>query len=102
MLMPTSTTLLAGMPRVNLDHLDTPLLGFVGKEGMQLGKTPTMEASLPFTMAHLGSLSNVRQVLKHNGRTALSVLDNALRKHVVMVTSLPQQFARKFFQVPFT
>lgn len=56
------------MPRVNLDHGDTPFLRFVGDEAIELGKRPTVQASFVVNVLvllaspHLGGLANVGEV----------------------------------------
>ncbi len=93
------------MPGVNFDYIDTTFLGFVGQEGMELGKAPTVQAALGIMLlarADLTALSDVLEVLNDNGAARGSMLNNALRKHVVMVSTLPQQLTRKLFQVPFS
>lgn len=98
-LIPTVRARLGSMSRVNLDDLHTPFLGFIPEEAMQLGKAPTVQASLSFPMAHLGSLSNVRQIFKNQGTARGSVLDDALREHVVVISALPKQFSRELFEM---
>lgn len=90
------------MARVNLDHLDTPFLGFVGEEAMELGKAPTMEPTLILGMLlHGGPVSNIRQVLKHDGCALWCVLHNALGDNMIVISALPKQFTREFTQVTF-
>ncbi len=104
-LIPTSGAGLRSMPGVNFDYIDTTFLGFVGQEGMELGKAPTVQAALGIMLlarADLTALSDVLEVLNDNGAARGSMLNNALRKHVVMVSTLPQQLTRKLFQVPFS
>ena len=107
-LMSTITACLAGMPRVNLDYLDTIPSCFVGQEAVKLGKRPAMETTFRFHILvlfatpDLGRSTNLIQILKHKGTTLWSVLDNPFGKDVVMVFSLPKPFSRKPFQVPFS
>ncbi len=89
------------MPRVNLDDFDSTRLGLVGKKGVELGKAPRVHAALAFTFAMLDPLSDIRQVLKHDGTSGGGNLHNAFGEDVIMVFSLPKQLARKLFQVPF-
>jgi hypothetical protein len=90
------------MARVNLDHLDTPFLGFVGEEAMELGKAPTMEPTLILGMLlHGGPVSNTGQVLKHDGCALWCVLHNALGDNMIVISALPKQFTREFTQVTF-
>jgi len=46
MLRATVRAGLTGVTRVNLDHADPALLGFVDQEALELGEAPTMESSL--------------------------------------------------------
>jgi hypothetical protein len=100
-LITTPATGLTRMARVNFAHNHPSFLCLVEQEAMELGKTPTMQPPLTLSMSQLGSLTNVGQVLNHNGTTWGSMLHNAFGKHMIMVSSLPKQFARKLFQVPF-
>jgi hypothetical protein len=98
-LIATVRASLGSMSRVNLDDLDAPFLGFITQEAMELGKAPTVKASLSFTMAHPGSLSNVGQIFKNQGTAKASILYDALRKHVVVISALPKQFSRELFEM---
>ena len=100
-LVPTARTGLTGVSWVNLDDRHPACLGLVPEEAVELVKAPTVEASLPFALSHLRSFANVAQVLDNNGSSWVSVLHNALGEDMIVVFSLPKQFARKFFQVPF-
>src|SRR5713101_2608028 len=66
----------------------------ITQEAMELGKAPTVKASLSFTMAHPGSLSNVGQIFKNQGTAKASILYDALRKHVVVISALPKGNSR--------
>lgn len=72
MLRATVRAGLTGVTRVNLDHADPALLGFVDQEALELGEAPTMESSL--RVLFLALAANLRigakmgQVLNHNGR----------------------------------
>jgi hypothetical protein len=108
MLIPTTRTGLAGVPRVYFgDHAATRSR-LVRRETMQLSEGPTMESSLRvnililFASPNLGGLTNVLEVLKDDSRALWSMLDNPLREDVIMVFSLPKQLTRKFLQVPFS
>ena len=101
-LIATPGTGLTGMARVNLAHLDTSFLGFVSEEALELGKAPTMEPTLILgLLLHGGPVSDVRQVLKHDGCAWCCVLHNALGKHMIVVSALPKQFTRELTQVTF-
>ncbi len=90
------------MARVNLDHANTTSLSFIGDKAEELGKAPRVHTALPRTFTMGDTLSDVRQVLKHDGTAGGSMPNDAFRKHVVMVASLPKQLTRKLFQVPFS
>src|SRR5579859_5325366 len=104
--MPTARTGLTGMTRVNLLDTDTSCLCFISSEGMQLRKRPAMEASLgidvvsSFPSTYFAICSNVGQILKHNSRVLWSILNNALGEDMIVISSLPKPFPRKFLQVP--
>jgi len=106
-LMPALTTHLGCVSWVNLDHINPSCLSFIGQETMELSKAPTMEASLLvhvlvlLAASDLRGLPNVGEVFQNNRAARCSVLDDALREDMIMVTTLPKQFARKLFQVPF-
>ncbi len=92
-LVPATATSLRGVSRVNLDHLDTSLLCLVYQEAMELRETPIMESTLCFRMLlHRGAFTNVRQVLKDNGTAGGSVLNETLRKYMVVISSLADLF----------
>jgi hypothetical protein len=99
--MPTARTGLRGVPGVDFDHLDTPRLGLVEQERMELGKAPGMQTALSFAFTVGNTLADIGQVLKHDGRTRARMLNNAFGENVVVVFPLPKQLARKLFQVPF-
>ena len=69
---------------------------------MELVKAPTVKASLPFALSQPSTFTDVAQVLDNNGSSRLDVLHNALGEDVIVVFSLPKQFARKVLQVPFS
>src|SRR5258708_2810694 len=99
--MPTTRTGLRCVPGVDFDHLDTPRLGLVGQERLELGKAPGMHTALSFAFTVGDTLADMGQLLKHDGRTRGGMLNKAFGEHVVVVFSLPKQLARKLFQVPF-
>ncbi len=66
-----------------------------------MGIRPGVHAALPFALAMGDTFANMRQVLKDDGAPRGSVLHDAFGEDMVMVSSLPKQFARKLFQVPF-
>jgi hypothetical protein len=103
-LIATLATRLTRVAWVYLHHLNTLFLCFVREERVELGKAPTMQTSLGIVflaLANLRGVTNVGEVF-HNDRTARGgVLDNALREDMIVFSSLPKQFARKFLQVPF-
>lgn len=105
-LVSTSATGLTGMSWINFDHLYPMPCGFVGHETVQLCKRPTMEAAFDFHVLILLATSNPRrdanvfQVLEDKGTALWGVLYYPFGENMVMVSSLPKQFARKFFQVP--
>ena len=100
-LMPTARTGLAGMARINFDHLASLRLCLVGKKALQLGKAPRVHPALSFTPFVGNSLADIREVLKHDGTARGGVLHEAFGEDVIVIFSLPQQFSRKCFQVPF-
>ena len=101
-LVPATATSLRGVSRVNLDHLDTSLLCLVYQEAMELRETPIMESTLCFRiLLHRGAFTNVRQVLKDNGTAGGNVLNDTLRKYMVVISSLAKQFPRELTQVAF-
>src|SRR5947209_10857681 len=108
MLKLASRASLTRMSWVNFDHLNTPGLRFVVDEAKQLGKCPTVQASLGFHVlvvfatSDLGTLPNVGQVLQDNGTARGSTLYDAFAQDMIVIFSLPQQVTRKLFQVPFS
>jgi len=98
-LMPTLRAGLGRVTRVNLDHGYPSCLGFVREESMELGKAPGMHTAFVahilvlFAAPHLGGLTDVRQVLKHDGTTSSGVLYEAFGEDMVMVSSLPKPLA---------
>ncbi len=106
--MPATRTRLAGVGRVDLDHLDATRFGFVGKKALELSKRPAMETAL---IAHilvllaapdLGCFADILEVLNSNGTAWGGVLNNAFGKDMIVISSLPKLLARKLFQVPFS
>jgi hypothetical protein len=107
-LMPTLATGLAGMPGVDLDHMDTVCLGFVLDKGVQLGKAPTMQAAFVVTFLtvflatpHLGGVLDVLEVFQHDGCTWEHVQNKALREDVIVVSASPKLFPAQLFEVTF-
>lgn len=100
-LVPTTRTGLGCVTRIDFDDLHAMCLSFVAQKAVELAEAPAMEASLPLALSHLSAFTDVAQVLNDESCTRLCVLNNALGEDVVMVFSLPKQFARKLLQVPF-
>ena len=96
------------MSRVNLDHGHTACFSFVGQEAVKLSKRPRVDTALALDIlsvlasSDLGGLSNVGQVFQNEGRSGGCILHNAFAEDVIVVSSLPKQFARKLLQVPFS
>jgi hypothetical protein len=107
-LVPTLGALLTGVPGINFDHSHPTRLGFICQEAVELSKRPGMHTPLGFSIlstfasANFRGLSNVGQVLKNEGSAWGCILNNALGEDMIMVSSLPKQFSRKLFQVPFS
>src|SRR5260221_6071182 len=99
--MPTTRTGLRCGPGVGFDQLESARLGFVGPERMELGKAAGMDTALSFAFTVGNTLTDIGQVLKHNGRTRGDRLNKAFGENVVVVLSLPKPLTRKLFQVPF-
>src|SRR5262249_45772202 len=97
--MPTFGAGLRGMPRVNLDYVDTMRPCFIAEKAMELGKAPTMHTALCLTFAVSDPLANVRQILKDEGTPIRSILNNSLAQNMVVVSSLPKLFLAQFAQV---
>jgi hypothetical protein len=97
----TSIAGLAGVPRVHFDHSNPTSCRFIGQEAVKLGKGPRMHPTLPFPFSVSHALANIGQVLKHNRTPRWGVLHNAFGEDMIVITSLPKPFARKFLQVPF-
>lgn len=105
MLRATVRAGLTGVTRVNLDHADPALLGFVDQEALELGKAPTME--LPLRVLFLALAANLRigakmgQVLNHNGRARGGILNDALGEDVITIPVKSQRATGHLFQVTF-
>ncbi len=96
----TVRTSLRRMPWVNLDHLHTTFLRFVGKKAVKLRKAPTMQT--PFRLALFRDLrrrTNVGQILKHDGATRGGMLDNSLREDMITVPVESHRLTRQLFQI---
>ncbi len=89
------------MARINFDHLASLPLCLVGKKALQLGKAPRVHPAPSFTPSVGHSLADMREVLKHDSTAGGGVLHKAFGEDVIVIFSLPKQFSRKFFQVPF-
>ena len=89
------------MPGVDLDHLDPKCFCLIYHKGEELCEAPTVQAALLFALTLSGSFTDISQVLQDNGRSWLGLLHDALGEDVIVIFSLPQQFSRKCFQVPF-
>lgn len=69
---------------------------------MELGKAPTMETALRFrVLLHLGTGSDMRQVLNHDGTARGGIVHNAFAEDVIVVFALPKQFARELLEMSF-
>jgi len=105
MLRATVRAGLTGVTRVNLDHADPALLGFVDQEALELGEAPTMEPSL--RVLFLALAANLRigakmgQVLNHNGRARGGILNDALGEDVITIPVKSQRATGHLFQVTF-
>ena len=105
MLMSTFATGLARVARVDLDHSDTMCLCLVLDKRVQLGKAPTMQASLVVNVlvllasAHLGGLSKVLEIFQDDSCPCGSVLYNAFAEDVVMVSASPKLFPAQLLEV---
>jgi len=105
-LVPTFTTGLAGMPGVDLDHLDTACLCFVLDKGVQLGKTPTMQASfilafltVLFAPAQIGVVPDVLEILQDESTARGGMLNNLFGENVIVVSASPKLFTRELLEV---
>src|SRR5258708_442004 len=99
--MSTTRTGLAGVARINFLDTNPACLRFVGKKRVELGKRPAMHAALSLTFAMGDPLSDIRQVLQHDGTARSGVLNKTFGEDMVVIFSLPKPLARKLFQVPF-
>lgn len=90
------------MPGVDACNRNALGLCLVAEKAQELGKRPGVYTSLPLTCAVGDTLADIGQVLQHEGTARRSRLDNPLGEHMIMVTTLPKQFARKVLQVPFS
>jgi hypothetical protein len=106
-LIPAFRASLARVTGINFDYLNPTCLGFICQEAMELSKRPRMQTALGlnilalFASSNLGGLSNICQVLKHNCAARNGILNDTLGEDMIMISSLPKQFSRKLFQVPF-
>ena len=107
-LVPTFAASLACVSWVNFDHLHATGFSFVGQEAMELSKAPRVETALGLDILSVlastdfRGLANVGEVFQDEGAAWGCILHNAFGEDMVVVSSLPQQFTRKFFQVPFS
>ncbi len=104
--LPTATTGLRGVSRVNLLDTHPFPCRFVSHKAEQLGKGPGVEMPLglpllAFAATDLGGRPDMLQVLKHEGTARGSMVDQAFGEDVIVVTMLPKQLTRKLLQVPF-
>lgn len=100
MLKTATATGLRGVPGVNLDDGHPAFLRFIGKKCLELRKTPRMETALGVrALLHPGTAPNVSQVLNHDGTARGGLLHKPLGKHMVMVSSLAQQFPAQLFEM---
>ncbi len=96
MLVATLTTGLRCVAWVNTLNTGPALLPFVRNKGIQLVKTPTVQA--PFRVmllarADLGCLSNVREILKHDDTARGNTLDNVLGQDMIAIPAETGLFA---------
>ncbi len=98
-LVPTATTRLLGMTRVNLDHGDPTFLSFVGNEVVQLGKRPTVQAPFGLFPPDLGAFPNIGEVLKDNRCPWLSALYDAFGEDMICVPVEMSLLARQLLEM---
>jgi hypothetical protein len=60
----TLAAFLRGVARVNQAHVYAPSFGFVGDEGLELSKAPSMQ-STALSLPHFGSAAKVGEVFKN-------------------------------------
>lgn len=106
MLVATMRAGLRGVTGVNAFHMDTALGCFVANEAVELGKGPTMKASLQisllaFAASNTGGLPDTREVFEDNGGTWGETGDNALAEDVVCIPVKTRLLAFEFLQVAF-
>lgn len=107
MLMPAPRAHLRSVARVYPLYAHTPLLCFVKRQGVELGKGPTMQFPLIIDVlvllaaSHLGGISDVGQVLKDDGAARGSILDDALGEDMITVPVESLLPLRKLLQVTF-
>lgn len=99
--MTTAGAGFGGVTRVNIDHADSLLLGFVLDEASELSKAPGVKASGLLSLALFDSLSNVGQVLQNDRPSRSGSRDNLFAKDVILVPPSPKLFAGEPLQVAF-
>lgn len=104
MLIATPATRLTRVAWVYFDHSDTTLLCLVCKEGVELGKAPTMQATFRvvlLALTDLATLSYVLEIFQHQGAALWGVLYNAFGEDVITVSVESYLSALEFSQVLF-
>ena len=91
MLIATAGAGLRGVPGVDLDHSNSALLPLIGDEIVQLSKGPSVQLALSvdalvlLASSHLGGLSNMLEIFQDYGTASSSMLNNALRQHMIAI-----------------
>lgn len=103
----TARTGLAGMPGIDLDHPDAPLLCLVGRETVQLGKCPIVQSTfipdilVPFATPQLRCLSNVGEILENEECASRGSGNEAFTQDMVYIPVEARLPLAKLFQVAF-
>jgi Family of unknown function (DUF5996) len=99
--LPTATTSLRGMSRIDRNHRTTPFLGFVLHKGFQLGERPRMHAAAGFGFAlDRCTLPNVGQVFQHNHCARFDRCRDLFGEDVIVVATKAGLFSAYPLQVP--
>lgn len=98
--VPTFRATLAGMPRVNIDHSDTALGGFIFDKVTELPEGPGV-LNLALLFGCSNAVADVFQVFHYDNVSGLTGLDNRLANPVVEVGHPSPLFAREQFQSAF-
>src|ERR1700675_4791313 len=103
--MPTFRACLTGMPWVNFDHKHSSFRSLIREKAVELVKAPCMQTALGshilvcLATSDLACLSNVGQILNHDGATGCSILDNSLGEDMITVPVESHLFSRKLFEM---